>query len=304
MPNPNYWGPKPHLDALVFKLIPDDTAAFAAYKTGQVSLIQAIPAAVSLAELQTIPDTTVDMIPDLAVYGLTLNTTRAPLDTPAVRQALAYATDRGAIVKQSSGLLRPEQKPIQAMMTPANGHWYIEPFEKYRRDQGQVDRLMRGAGWTRGNDGIWTKGAQRAEIELLGTTGIKAIEVQEQILDSQWKEAGFETKITNVANPRDLALKGSFHAVMSRINFESDDPGRCSLLCSRNIPTEANSLSGQNVSRIADGAHDAGWELVNNEIDETKRRQAVVAAYRITADLMPFLPMESGLALSFTTRLA
>ena len=214
----------------------------------------------------------------------------------AVRQALAYATDRDVLVRQAFGILKPDIKPIHALMTPVAGRWYMEPFAKYRRDVARVDQLMRGAGWARGADGIWAKGGQRAEIEIVGTAGNKNVELQEQILLSQWKDAGFEPKVNNVANTNDTLRRGNFHVGLYADLFPSDDPSRCALLCSRNIPTDANGLSGANLARVADPAHDAAWDLVNSEVDEAKRLEALKAAYQITSDLLPILPTAPGLS--------
>jgi len=297
VPNPSYWGEKAHLDALVFKIIPDLGAALSAYKTGQVSLLQAVPPDVTLAELQSLPDTTVNVVVNLAINGLVLNTEKPPLDTVAVRQALAYATDRDSLVTQAYGLLKPDIKPIQALMTPAAGHWYIEPFARYRRDLARVDQLMRGAGWARGVDGVWAKGGQRAEIELVAIPGNSTIALQEEILQSQWKDAGFDTRMTNSANRLDLLRRGAFNVGFDADSFPSDDPSRCARLCSRNIPTEANGFNGAAFDRLADPGLDAAWDLVNSEVDDGRRAEALKAAYQITADLVPYLPTAPGLSL-------
>lgn len=296
VPNPTYWDKKPHLDALVYKVIPDAGSALAAFKSGQVSLLQNVAPEVTLAELQALPDTTVDVALGLGLSMLNLNTQKAPLDTVAVRQALAYATDRDALVKQALANLKPDVTPVQGLATPAHGRWYMEPFKKYGRDLGRVDQLMRGAGWARGADGIWARGDQRAQLEVVGISGNKTVELQEQVLQSQWKEAGFDVQVRNAANVADLTRRGNFHVSLTGAVFVSDDPSRCSLLCSRNIPTEANGFSGQNSGRMADPALDAAWDVVNNEVDETKRMNALKAANDITATLVPFLPTGPGLS--------
>jgi peptide/nickel transport system substrate-binding protein len=296
VPNPAYWGDKPHLDALVLRVIPDAGATFAAYKSGEVSLIQGVPPEVSLGEVLALPDTAVDVTVNTGVNGLLFNTQKAPLDSAPVRQALAYATDRDVLVPQAFGTLKPDIKPIHALMTPVAGRWYMEPFAKYRRDVARVDQLMRGAGWARGSDGVWAKGGQRAEIELVGTAGNKNVELQEQILLSQWKDAGFDPKVNNVATTNDALRRGNFHVGFYTDAFPSDDPSRCALMCSRNIPTEANGLSGANFARVSDAAHDAAWDLVNGEVDEAKRLEALKAAYQITSELLPILPTAPGLS--------
>ena len=129
VPNTAYWVDKPHLDALVLKVIPDAGATFAAYKSGEVSLIQGVPPETSLGEVQALPDTAVDVTVNTGVNGLLFNTQKAPLDSVAVRQALAYATDRDVLVRQAFGLLKPDIKPIHALMTPVAGRgtWSRSP---------------------------------------------------------------------------------------------------------------------------------------------------------------------------------
>jgi peptide/nickel transport system substrate-binding protein len=233
---------------------------------------------------------------NLGVNLIVLNAQKAPLDSVAVRQALAYATDRESLVRHVFSLLKPDIKPIQAVMTPVNGRWYVEPFARYRRDLARVEQLMRGDGWARGADGIWARGDERAQLEVLGQAGNKSVQLQEEILQSQWKEAGFEVKVNNVSNQLDLLRRGAFHVSFSSGAFTNDDPSRCALLCSRNIPTEPNGFGGENLSRLADPAHDTAWDLVNNEVDEAKRLKALNAAYDITARLVPFLPTAPGLS--------
>ena len=42
--NPNYWGPKPSLSRITFRMITDSNAELAAYKNGELDLAQVPPA--------------------------------------------------------------------------------------------------------------------------------------------------------------------------------------------------------------------------------------------------------------------
>lgn len=295
--NPAYWGAKPNLDAVVWKVIPDAAAALAAYKSGQVAVLGAVPPEVTGAELRDIPDTKVDVSVGLGLTSLVFNTESAPLDTTTVRQALAYATDRDALVTQVFGPLLPGVSPVQSFMTPAYGKWYVEPYAKYKRDLAKVGQLMSGAGWSKGSDGMWVKGDRRASVDLMGTAGNKRDELTEQILQSQWKEAGFDARIANATGNAvaDSERKGVFQIAIANTGFSTNDPSRCAILCGRNIPTAANGFGGQNVLRIADPALDAAWDRVNGEVDEAKRLDAVRQASQLMADDVPLLPLAPGI---------
>ena len=111
-----------------------------------------------------LPDTEFDVIDRAVNYeALWFNTAKPPLDDSKVRQALAYAIDRDAIVNALFGPVQPDIEPIQAFMTPANKQWYTRARSRSTSsDLDKVDELMTGDGWAKGADGIWAKGGKKA----------------------------------------------------------------------------------------------------------------------------------------------
>lgn len=294
VPNPRYWAQKPHLDAVVFKIIPDAAAYLAAKKTGQVDMIFVQGAQPEVLELKGLPNMSFEAQLGLTFEFLTLNTTKPPLDSRAVRQALAYASDREAIVTQLSGPLLPGIKPTQAFMSPANKKWYSEPFARFRRDLPRVTQLMTGDGWTKGGDGIWTKGGTRARVELNTMVGNRRRELTAEILQSQWREAGFEVAVNNTASQTllgDWLPKGTFQASISGTAPTTTEVNSCGNFCIRFIPTEANRFQGGNFSRISSPALDSAWEAVARELDEQKRVDLVRRASEVLAEEVPVIPL-------------
>ena len=120
------------------------------------------------------PGTYYDAITGLSYEALWFNVSKAPLTIVAVRQALGYATDRDAIVKQLFAPIQPDIQPIQSFYTPAFGKVYTTPFSQVPSwTSNMVNTLMTGDGWAKGSDGIWAKGGQKAALELKTTTGNK-----------------------------------------------------------------------------------------------------------------------------------
>ena len=113
-----------------------------------------------------------------------------------VRQALAFSTDRGAIVDQLFKPVQADIKQIDSFATPTDGAAYTSSFSKYTKDLNQVTTLMTGAGWAKNSSGLWEKGGTTAKIEIKTTTNNKRRELTLQILQSQWKEAGFDVTLT------------------------------------------------------------------------------------------------------------
>lgn len=92
--NPYYWGPQPGLERLEFVVIPDDTAAYQAYRNGEIDFTAAPP-----AQLQTLKnDPEFRSEAELSTFALQFNTAQEPFDDPVVRRAFARAIDRQAYV--------------------------------------------------------------------------------------------------------------------------------------------------------------------------------------------------------------
>jgi peptide/nickel transport system substrate-binding protein len=293
VPNDAYWGPKPNLDAVVFKIITDTAAEIQAYKTGQVAAIYP-QVQLELSSLKEQADTSFSVTPGFSYEAIWFNTSKAPLDSQAVRQALAYATDRNAIVERLFGPVSDAIEPIQSFTTPRNKSYYNDAFAKYDKDLSKVDELMSGDGWTKGSDGIWAKNGQKASLTVRVTAGNKRRELTEQILQSQWKEAGFDLKVdnqrSNILFGQTLPAGDFQVAIYAQIPY-SKTPAQCVNFCSENIPTETNT-SGVNYFRLSDAEVDSLWKQVDQVSDETERADLVKRGTERLAELVPALPLD------------
>lgn len=98
----DYWNPaaSPGFKRLVIKIIPEDTTRVAAYKTGAVDWIDAVPPA-QIASFSQIPNTVLITLPAPNNLFLNLNSIDAasPFRDVRVRKAIALAVDYDAIIK-------------------------------------------------------------------------------------------------------------------------------------------------------------------------------------------------------------
>ena len=99
--NPGYWGTKPNFDTQIYKVVPEATSREALIKSGQADVIM-LPPANDLPALRQDPnlkvilsasDRTVQMVID------TVDPVNTNLQKKEVRQALNYAVDKDAIIK-------------------------------------------------------------------------------------------------------------------------------------------------------------------------------------------------------------
>jgi peptide/nickel transport system substrate-binding protein len=295
VPNDNYWGKKPNLSSLTFKFLPDTAAEQAAVKSGQVSAAypQAQPGQEALKGLPGISFNAVSGL-DYEMLWFQTTTKGSPLSDKAVRQALAYATDRNAIVSQLFGPVQPDIKPIQSSFTPAFGQSYSTPFSIYSLDLAKVTSLMTGAGWAKGSDGIWAKGGKRASLELKTTTGNKRRLLTAQILQSQWKAAGFDLKVTTekagVLFGKDLPAL-NFQIGLFAQTPSDNYPAQCNLWCSKNVPGPANGNQGTDYY-VSDPALDKPWLDSDTNLDPNAVVQDAIDGNKVLADLVPNIPLD------------
>ncbi len=294
VPNPNYWGKKPNLNSVTFKFITDTAAEQAAYKSGQIEAIypQAQPGGEAL---KGTPGTYFNSVTGLSFEALWFNTAKAPLTSEPVRKALAYATDRQAIVNQLFAPIQPGIQPINSFYTPAYGAAYSEPFAVYKPDLKMVDSLMTGDGWAKGSDGVWAKGGQKASLEVKTTTGNKRRLLTAQILQNEWQQAGFQLTITpekaGVLFGQD-GPQGNFQIALYAQTPTDNDPGQCNLWCSQNIPSAANGNSGTNWYRINDSKLDSSFTDADANLDPTKQIASAQAGQARLAELAASLPVD------------
>jgi len=179
--NKNYWGGKPKVDRIVFKVMPDAQASLLALKRGDVHILADVGA-------QIIPalkgDKNIVMLtqPGLAVSGVGLPFDTKPFSDKRVRQALNYAIDKNAIDKSLfHGLAVPMTSPL-----PEAQWGFDKSLKGYPYDPAKAKKLLAEAGYPNGFEAELltynsARGYNSAGPELavaiqsyLGKVGVKA----------------------------------------------------------------------------------------------------------------------------------
>jgi peptide/nickel transport system substrate-binding protein len=143
--NPNYWGGKPKVDRLIFKVMPDAQAALLALKKGDVHIlgdvsVQTIPA------IKSDPNLVVVTQPGLVVSGVAMTNDAKPFDDKRVRQALNYAVDKEAINKALyQGLAVQLTAPL-----PSSQWGWDDSLKGYGYDPEKAKKLLAEAGFPNG----------------------------------------------------------------------------------------------------------------------------------------------------------
>jgi peptide/nickel transport system substrate-binding protein len=293
VPNTKYWGPQPKIAKVTFQFITNSASEIAAITSGQASAGYPQPQIGILDQFDKESNLKYQVKFGNQYEGLWLNATKPPLDSMNVRQALAYATDRKTIV---DNLLVPsirQGKVLQSFNVPTFKEFTSDAFAGYTPNLKKVNQLMQADGWQKNSSGIWQKNGQPASLSISTTAGNQGREQVEQLLQSQWKAAGFDLKIENTQSsvlfgnwgPKNVFTIGMYAQV------GTPDPGLCIIFCSSNIPTATNGFVGQNWTRLTSPAIDQPWKAADRELDTTKRAKLVKQGEDALASEMASLPL-------------
>lgn len=116
----DYWRkPLPYLDEIVFQIVPNESSAVAALKTGAIDWFQFSDAAVA-AQIKGDSSVQYNQAPFLSYNYLGLNTTKPPFDNVKARLAVSYALNRKEIIDVTlEGLGQPTGPIVPAIATLA-----------------------------------------------------------------------------------------------------------------------------------------------------------------------------------------
>jgi peptide/nickel transport system substrate-binding protein len=202
----------------------------------------------------------------LSTVRLAFNTARAPLDQPAVRQAIAYAIDRSRIAEVVT-----KGPPIagSAGVIPPETHWFAPGLPAYDVDPARARALL---------------GGQSPTLELLADPTSREPELLQPMLEA----VGIHlvVKRADASTRTQLLREGSFQvALLSHIGVGGD-------------PDYLRRwYSGQETNDFAQGSifHDADFERLAraqaSTTDVSARQEMVAQMQRILADQLPTLTL-------------
>lgn len=211
--NPDYYGPKPKLSGIIFKLVPDANAQIAALRAGELDLVTLEPA--SLPGVREVADIVVQQATVPQHYFVGFNQ-RLPLFKPApVRRALDLAVNRKAIIE---GVLKGAADYPVGTIPVALGDWFADSLPRAATDTAEAGRLLRQAGWTRGAGGLLRNAkGEPFRFTLRVDKGNPSREQSALALQQDWKAIGMEVSIETVefaALVRDDLQPGKFDAIL------------------------------------------------------------------------------------------
>ncbi len=244
--NDNYWGEQPALEKATFRFISDPTAAFAAVMAEDVDVFSNFPAPENLPQFEADPRFQVLVGNTEGETILSTNNKTPPFDNVLVREAIAHAIDRQAII---DGAMYGLGTPIGTHFAPHNPD-YVDLTANSQYDPEKSKALLAEAGFA---DGFTTTlklpppSYARRGGEIIASQ-LREVGIDAQISNlewAQWIEEVFKAKdyglsIVSHTEPMDIGIYANpeyyfqydnpeFQALMEKLNETTDPAARSAL---------------------------------------------------------------------------
>jgi peptide/nickel transport system substrate-binding protein len=196
--NDKWWGPRPHLDKIIYRFLPESSSQPDALRNNEVNMIYPQPQLDQVNVIKQISGVTSGVSFGPSFEHLTFNFKNAFLAIPEVRQAIAYGVDRQAIVNTLMKPFSDKASQLDNRVFVATQKGYEAHGQDYLRVGGvKAQAALEKAGFTKGTDGIYQKGGKRLTLRLSTTAGNKLREQQGVLLQAQMKAVGIDIRIDN-----------------------------------------------------------------------------------------------------------
>ena len=295
-PNPHWTGAKPGFKRIVIKLIENTAALQANLLSGDVDMTPGDAPALTIDQVLSLqkqkPDQFVYMFkPSLNYEHIDFKIENPILADLRVRQAMAYAVDRETMVRR---LFEGKQPVAATWVNPLDPN-YTTGTKHYPYDLAKARALLAEAGWTAGSDGICRSAkGDRLSVEFVTTAGNRLRELQQQVLQSQWKAACIEATIHNeparTLFGETLKQRKYTGLVMYAWSSPVGQSPRITL-GSDQIPMAANNYGGSNTAAFNNKQMDIDIARSETELDPEKQKPLWAEMQQIYADQVPVLPL-------------
>ncbi|WP_134726434.1 ABC transporter substrate-binding protein [Paracoccus luteus] len=241
-----YWGDKPALKTATFRFISDPTAAFAAMMAGDIDAFPMYPAPETLDQIKADPRFKVMVGTTEGETILSMNNRNAPLNDPRVREAIALAVDRQAII---DGAMFGYGTPIGSHFAPHHPD-YVDLVATSPHDPDRARALLAEAGVADLTLRLALPPPPYARRggEILAAQ-LRDVGIQTQTTNMEWaqwletvfKNADFDLTIISHVEPLDIGIyaregyyigydNADFRALMTKLDAAIDPAERSALL--------------------------------------------------------------------------
>ena len=212
VPNPKYWGPKPHLSKIVFRFILDDNQDAPAIQSNEVNIVNPVIPSVGYADsLKSIPGFTASVTPGLEFQHIDFNEANPYLAKLSVREAIALGTNRQQLIQRIVAPIFSAVSPASASKALVLNNRFWMPIQPPYSDTSggmgafnpaKAKQLLASAGMKMGSDGYFHPnfGPEKGKdlsLHISTTSGVPVRQQIEELFQADMKAIGVKIDIQN-----------------------------------------------------------------------------------------------------------
>jgi ABC-type transport system substrate-binding protein len=276
--NADYFREAPQIVRVRFRVVPDGVVRALELRKGSADLEMSSLSPDIIPVLARQPELAVTERTGTNVTYLGFNLEDPVLSHREIRQALALATDRDALIRY---LLDGQAKLAAGVLPP--DHWAAEAnVAQYTYDPARAEKVLDAAGFPRKQDGV------RVRLTLKCSTEEQARLIG-AALQEQWRRSGIQLEL----RPLELATlfsdvaKGNFQITYQRWVGANTDPDFFEYaFSSKRFPPD-----GANRGHYRNARIDALTDQIRVEMNQEKRKALCSEVQKILADDLPYMPL-------------
>jgi peptide/nickel transport system substrate-binding protein len=236
---------------------------------------------------------------DNNVVSLFINTTKAPLNDPAVRQAIEFGINRQQLstqaetgyelpVSSTSGLMLPAQSSYQdpslANNLPATG------------DAAKVDSILKADHWAKVN-GKWTKNGKTIAFKISDPIPYSDYYTADQIIAHQLNALGFNVTVDGIGSPTVWAgdvANGTFDTTIRWSNQGPTPYVFYSGWLDKRLTAPVGKPATGDFGRFSNGTAQAALQQYESSGSSTEQSAAITKLQQVMTTEAPVVPLLDG----------
>jgi peptide/nickel transport system substrate-binding protein len=305
--NPNYWDKSAvHVPEISYPSYGTNYNITNPLVTGQIDLAGNDIANVQNVYLGKSPDnhTWSPNAPYLVannVVGLFFNVTKAPLNDPAVRQAISYGINRAQLATQGETGYEEPETSTSGLLLPRDSSWLSPSLANNLPtggDPAKVTSILTGDGWKQVN-GKWTKNGQTISFSISDPINYTDYYLDAQDIAKQLNTLGFNVTVDGIGNPtvwQGDVTNGTFDTA---IHWSNQGPTPYQIYngnLNSSLTAPVGKPAATNIGRWSDPATQAALAQFAGSNSHSVQMSAITSLENIMTNQVPVAPLLYGAA--------
>jgi peptide/nickel transport system substrate-binding protein len=213
--NDDYWGGKPKLEKVIFKVIPDPSTRLAALQTGEIQAVADVGGILPEQARVIKGDSNLVLLsrPVTTTHYLLFNNKKPPFNDVHLRQAVSLAIDRAQMVKE---VLNGYGEPADTIFTSLARSWVVKGL--WTTDKNKARELAAQV----------KAGTPRKVVFIVNSALANRwpYKTMAEIMQSELKALGFEVelKILEMGAWKEVVKKGEYDLTLTPYTLMTGDP--------------------------------------------------------------------------------